>query len=266
MRLPLRRLLPVLALLAAVAAAAPSPASAAGAYNDFDCKPSKTRPLPVILVHGTFANAQINWVYIGPKLVDAGYCVFALDYGVLNGVGAAGDIRKSAAELRAYVNRVRRATGARKVQIVGHSQGGMMPRYYLRFLGGARHVEELVGISPSNHGTKTAEGVDSPACPACGQQATNSSLLRKLNRGREVEKGVDYTVIQTRLDETIIPYRSAFLEGPRSQVTNILLQRACPENTATHVTVAVDPVVVQWIRNALERSGPANPGFKPRCG
>jgi len=265
MQVPRRLLLVALALAVALAAVAPASASAAGAYNDFDCKPSRAHPLPVVLVHGTFANAQLNWVYIGPRLVRSGYCVFALDYGVRNGVGATEDIRKSAAELRAYVNRVRRATGAKQVQIVGHSQGGMMPRYYLRFLGGARYTEELVALAPSNHGTRTAEGVPYSGCPACAQQATNSSFLRKLNRGREVEKGVDYTVIQTRLDTTIVPYTSAFLDGPRAQVTNVLLQRACPRNVSTHVTVAVDPVVVQWIRNALERTGPANPRFRPRC-
>jgi triacylglycerol lipase len=266
MRIPRSLPLLALALVSAVAALAPASASAAGAYNDFDCQPSRSRPLPVVLVHGTFANGDLNWAYIAPKLVDAGYCVFALDYGVRNGVGGTADIRKSAAELRAYVTRVRRATGARRVQMVGHSQGGMMPRYYLRFLGGARYVEELVAIAPSNHGTKTAEGVSPDVCPACAQQATNSSFLRKLNRGRDVEKGVDYTVVQTRHDTTIVPYRSAFLSGPRAQVTNVLLQRACPRNASTHVTVVVDPVVVQWIRNALERPGPANPRFTPRCG
>ena len=263
MRIP--RLLLPLVLIAAAAALAPSPASAAGAYNDFDCKPSSARPYPVVLVHGTFTSGAVNWAYIGPRLARRGYCVFALDYGVRNGVGATDDIARSAAQLRTYVNRVRKATGKRRVQIVGHSQGGMMPRYYLRFLGGARYVEDMVAMAPSNHGTKTAEGVRSPECPACEQQATDSPFLRKLNRGREVERGVDYTVLQTRLDTTIIPYRSAFLEGPRSQVTNVLLQRACPKNISTHVTVAVDPVVVQWIQNALERSGPANPRFKPRC-
>ncbi|OEV22738.1 lipase, partial [Streptomyces nanshensis] len=40
-----------------------------------------------------------------------------------------------------------------QVDIVGHSQGGMMPRYYLKFLGGAPKVNALVGIAPSNHGT-----------------------------------------------------------------------------------------------------------------
>jgi triacylglycerol esterase/lipase EstA (alpha/beta hydrolase family) len=45
------------------------------------------------------------------------------------------------------------ATGAAKVDIVGHSQGGMMPRYYIRFLGGAATVHTLVGLAPSSHGT-----------------------------------------------------------------------------------------------------------------
>jgi|tagenome__1003787_1003787.scaffolds.fasta_scaffold20617351_1 triacylglycerol esterase/lipase EstA (alpha/beta hydrolase family) len=262
----MRRVLTTLLAACALVALVPGSASAAGGYNDFHCKTTKKRPLPVVLVHGTFADAALNWSYVAPRLARAGYCVFALDYGVVKGVGATGDIPKSAAELRAYVNRVRRATGAKRVQIVGHSQGGMMPRYYLRFLGGARYVEELVALSPSNHGTKVAEGIDTPDCPACEQQATNSPLLRKLNRGHEVEKGVDYTVVQTKLDQTVVPYTSAFLEGPRAQVTNVLVQRACPKNTASHASMAFDPVALQWIRNALDHSGPANPRFNPRCG
>ena len=258
----MRRVLTIALLALCVA---PASASAAGGYNDFDCKPSKKRPEPVVLVHGTFANGQLNWGYVAPKLAAGGWCVFALDYGVFHGVGATGDIHNSADELRAYVNRVRRATGAKKVKMVGHSQGGMMPRWYLRFLGGARYVDELVALAPSNHGTKIAEGINTPNCPACEQQATNSPLLRKLNRGHAVEKGVDYTVIQTKLDTTVVPYTSAFLDGPRAQVTNVLVQRACPGNKASHASLAFDPVALQWIRNALDHSGPANPRFKPRC-
>ena len=40
--------------------------------------------------------------------------------------------------------------------MVGHSQGGMMPRYYLKFLGGTAFVDDLVGMAPSNHGTTIA--------------------------------------------------------------------------------------------------------------
>ncbi|GAA2932476.1 hypothetical protein GCM10020221_30310 [Streptomyces thioluteus] len=60
---------------------------------------------------------------------------------------------KSAEQLSAYVDRVRAATGAGKVDLVGHSQGGMMPRYYLDFLGGGPKVNSLTGLAPSSHGT-----------------------------------------------------------------------------------------------------------------
>ena len=64
----------------------------------------------------------------------------------------------SAGELNAFVDKVLAATGAAEVDLVGHSQGGMMPRYYLKFLGGAAEVHTLVGLSPSNHGT-TLDGL-----------------------------------------------------------------------------------------------------------
>ena len=261
----LHSILLTLTAFLAVTAFAPASASAAGAYNDFDCKPSRSKPKPVVLVHGTFANARVNWFYMGPELAKRGWCVFALDYGRRFGVGATGDIRASARQLARYVTRVRRATGARRVKLVGHSQGGMMPRWYLRYLRGRRYADELIALAPSNHGTTRAVGTSYEACPACAQQATNSAFLRKLNRGREVERGVDYTVIQTRYDNTVVPYRSAFLRGPRAQLTNVLLQRRCPENRANHGSVAFDPLVRQWVVHALRRNGPADPRFRPNC-
>jgi triacylglycerol esterase/lipase EstA (alpha/beta hydrolase family) len=105
----------------------------------------------VILVHGTFEDMSDNWQALSPRLVNNGYCVFALNYGSFGGSGqvgiyATGEIAHSAEELCAFVDQVLAATHARKVDLVGHSQGGMMPRYYLRFLGGAAKVHTLVGL------------------------------------------------------------------------------------------------------------------------
>jgi pimeloyl-ACP methyl ester carboxylesterase len=88
-------------------------------------------------VNGTFANQDDNWQAASPLLANHGYCVFTFNYGGSSAaavVQGTGDIAASAGQLAAFVTRVRAATGAAKVDLVGHSQGGMMPRYYLKFL------------------------------------------------------------------------------------------------------------------------------------
>jgi triacylglycerol esterase/lipase EstA (alpha/beta hydrolase family) len=188
--------------------------------NDFTCRPSSAHPAPVVLVHGTFEGAADNWSTVSPQLKAAGYCVFALDYGNRG----TGDIAESAAQLARFVDAVLGATGARKVSLVGHSQGGMMPRHYIKFLDGARKVDDLVGLAPSNHGTTNPGAFVAGAtfCPACEQQRAGSEFLARLNAGDETPGGVSYTVVQTRYDEVVTPYTSAFLEGG-ANTANVLL-------------------------------------------
>jgi pimeloyl-ACP methyl ester carboxylesterase len=126
----------------------------------------------------------ISWNLISPALVQRGYCVFALGYGDR----ATGRIQRSARQLRRFIGKVRAATGGHKVAIVGHSQGGIMPRYLIKFLGGTKSISELVGLAPSNHGTTTpfARPVGEQfSCAACIQQIAGSRFLRRLNRGDE---------------------------------------------------------------------------------
>src|SRR4051795_2305202 len=149
-------------LLAAIAAAVLAlPATAASAATppptgaNVPCQPTAAHPEPVILVHGTAENMFDNWQAMSPALKAAGYCVYAFNYGSYRGSGAVGiygvgPIESSAAQLRDEVDAVRAQTHAAKVDLVGHSQGGMMPRYYIKNLGGANVVDDLVGLSPSN--------------------------------------------------------------------------------------------------------------------
>lgn len=230
--------------------------------NDFTCRPTPDKPLPVVLVHGTFADSFVSWQSLSPMLARDGYCVFALDYG-LRGTGP---IEASAAQLGAFIDQVLSATGAPKVSLVGHSQGGMMPRYYLRFLGGAAKVDELIGLAPSNHGTgQPLAPVVGPVCTACEQQVTGSPFLTNLNAGREVEPGVDYTNVVTRYDEVVIPYRSGYLTGPAAEVTNITLQDKCRLDFTEHLLIIYDYPALQWVKHALLRDGPASPSFRPFC-
>ena len=168
-------------------------------------------------------------------------------------------------------DRVLAATGARKVSMVGHSQGGMMPRYYVKFLGGLTKVDDLVGLVPSNHGTQDtgpgnplSESLTGALCPACAQQSAGSPFLTNLNAGDETPGHLSYTQITTRYDEVVTPYLSAYL-APGKKTTNITLQDLCPHDTSEHVIIPTDPVAIALVLNALGRKGPADPAFRPAC-
>lgn len=49
--------------------------------NDWNCKPTAAHPNPVLLSNGTTANAYENWSELSQQLADAGYCVFAGNFG-----------------------------------------------------------------------------------------------------------------------------------------------------------------------------------------
>jgi triacylglycerol lipase len=258
----------VLTVFAALCVAAPAnalepaPGISPPGANDWDCVPSAQHPAPVVLVHGTFGDMTVSWNMISPALALNGYCVFALDYG---NRGTA-RIEDSAAELAAFVDRVLAATGAARVSLVGHSQGGMMPRYYIKFLGGKDEVDDLVGLVPSNHGTTNplAPYAGDGGCVACDQQIAGSAFLTNLNAGDETPGSISYTQVTTRYDEVVTPYRSAYLAAG-SRTTNVTVQDRCPLDIAEHLGIIYDPVALEWVMNALGRTGPAAPNFVPRC-
>jgi pimeloyl-ACP methyl ester carboxylesterase len=237
--------------------------------DNWSCKPTSAHPYPVVLVNGTFANEDDNWQAASPLLYNNGYCVFTFNYGGTGDFTATGDIATSAGELGTFVSQVLAATGAAKVDLVGHSQGGMMPRYYLKFLGGAQYVNTLVALAPSNYGT-TLDGLTAlvtafglagivnsalnPLCTACVEQEQGSSFLDNLNAGGDTVAGVTYTVIESKYDEVVTPYTNAFLTG--SNVTNITLQNQCSLDLTDHLEIAADPIALADVLNALDPSDP----------
>ncbi|MGW8351634.1 esterase/lipase family protein [Streptomyces wedmorensis] len=250
-----------------------APTAVPSGADDWSCRPTAAHPRPVVLVHGTFENRYANWAGLAPELKRQGYCVYALNYGGAVGpVTGLGDIRDSARELAAFVDRVRAATGAAKVDLVGHSQGGMMPRHYLKNLGGTTKVDKLVALSPTNHGTSLL-GLGTMArviplgdeflgllCTACSQQITGSDFVTALNSPGETHPGVTYTVIATRYDEVVTPYTSSFLAAAPN-VTNQRVQDFCPDDSTEHLGISYDPVATRLVLNALD---PAH-AQRPAC-
>ena len=230
--------------------------------NEWTCRPTAERPFPAVIVHGTFGDRASLLDALSYSLKADGYCVFSLDYGNR----ATGPIEDSAAQLSDFVDRVLAATGASRVSMVGHSQGGMMPRFYIKYLGGDGKVEDLVGLSASNHGTTVGSGSGSGStsgCEACDQQAAGSDLLQALNSPDETPGDVDYTQVVTEYDEVVVPYTSGFLTGDRS--TNITLQDHCAADTADHVSIPMDRQAIAWVLEAFDRAGPADPTAPIGC-
>jgi triacylglycerol esterase/lipase EstA (alpha/beta hydrolase family) len=235
--------------------------------NDWTCKLTAVHPEPVVLVNGTLANMHDNWGAAAPLLANHGYCVYTFNYGGPSPdspVQSTGEIAASAEQLEGFTDTVLNATGAAKVDLVGHSQGGMMPRYYLKNLGGAAKVDKLVGLAPSNNGT-TLDGITElarqfgllapigqlldPACTACTEQLVGSKFLTDLNAGGETLPGVDYTVIETKDDEVVTPYTNAFLPAAPN-VRNITVQNQCALDASDHLEIAADPIAMADVLNA----------------
>lgn len=260
-------------MLAGAAAEALSPGASPPGSNNWDCKPTAAHPEPVVLVHGLLANMTDNWQTISPLLADHGYCVFALTYGAdpgllppLDQLGGLQPMEQSAPELGAFINRVLAATGAAKVDIVGHSEGATMPYYYMKVLGGAAKVARYVGLAPAFHGT-TMNGLSSllsviaagdpggsalvtQLCGSCQEFLPGSSFLASLDASAPALPGVAFTDIVTEFDEVVTPYTSGYLTGPN--VTNIAVQDQCPLDLADHAALAADPVAAQDVLNALD--------------
>jgi triacylglycerol esterase/lipase EstA (alpha/beta hydrolase family) len=182
-------------------------------------------------------------------------------------------MEQSAGELAAFVDRVLTATRARKVDIVGHSEGATMPDYYIEYLGGANKVDRYVGISGVKHGT-TLHGVATLAtevgtlffpgqpspqvgsCASCNEFVVGSDYIRAIE-ARAPARSVIYTNIATRYDELVSPYTSSFLTGPN--VTNITLQDNCALDFSDHLSIVSSPITGQYMLNALDPAHARSP-------
>ncbi len=217
----------VVALLVAVggmAVASPAGANTGGGWNDFRCRPSAIHPDPVVFAHGLGANGLEDFAYLSTILAGAGYCVFTPTYGgTALGAAVAGldSLPTAAEQLRYQVDSVRRASGAAKVDLVGHSEGSTVGAYYMKYLGGDTAVDRYVGFGTNYRGTtlygltaletqlNITDEIRALGCGACADFAPDSPFMRRLNAGGTAAvPGPHYTNVSSVNDEVVLPYTS----------------------------------------------------------
>ncbi|MFD4442807.1 esterase/lipase family protein [Nocardia sp. NPDC058519] len=170
---------------------------------------------PILFVHG-WQGADWNWDLMVSRFGDAGYSAahlrtFSYDTTQSNKV--------IAQEVKAEADALRAATGATKIDIISHSMGGVNSRWYLKFLDGARYVDDWVSIGGPNHGTEIAYGCWDYSCE---DMRPGSSLLTQLNSGDETPGSVKYGSWWSPCDEIINPDESVILNGAANTRTGCI--------------------------------------------
>ena len=242
-----RRFLSVIATSCAVAAGLLVPAAAANAV---------TRD-PVVLVAGTFSPAFASEP-MARRLRNDGYSVTIFELPTLG----TQDINKSAQALGAFVDGVRSRTGAAKVDLIAHSQGGLVSRAYIKNHGGATKIDSNIMLGTPNQGTSIANIINFWAkCAgvvACNQMAVGSAFLNDLNAGDDTIGSVRYTSIRTLQDELVRPVNNARLNDG---TVNVLIQSKCWARVVGHVGLIIDGTVYSAARQALE----GRTSISPNC-
>jgi hypothetical protein len=155
-----------------------------------------------------------------------------------------------------------------------------MPNWYVRFLGGAKVVDDYVGMTTLWEGTNpaglatlnglaTTFGLD-PAlvptidrvCSSCRQFLQGSKFFQRLHARGVNAKRVTYTNIVTKNDELVMPYTSGLM-APAPNVTNVVLQDFCQLDQAEHLSVMVDPVTAGFVYRALDPERAPEPPCVP---
>jgi hypothetical protein len=220
----------------------------------------------VLLVPGTTLDPTSNysWNYErGLSTLGIPWCALTLPYEALGDVATAG-------EYVVYAIRTMYHESGHQVDILGYSQGGMVPRWALRFWPDTRTmVKSFVAIDPSNHGTLDASVLCNVVCPpAMWQQATGSHFLDALNSYDETFPGIDYTVVYSRTDEIVVPnfdaQGSSSLHTGSGSIENIAVQQICPLDPSEHLLMGTaDPVAYALATDALVHSDLADPAEVP---
>lgn len=198
----------------------------------WQARPTLDRPYPVVLIHGTISSKNV-WQNLVLRLREDNFVVFAPDFGV----HGTQDIPTSAEDVGAYIEQVREATGAEQVDVVGHSQGGLLARYWINEMGGEDVVHHLVSLGAPHRGT-TLMGMLGPLLTtemtqrmaaatirrvfgAAGmQQIIGSPLMDTLAASPDTRPHIRYTCLATRNDSTVVPHENAFLSEREDAVVH----------------------------------------------
>ncbi|MEU5973504.1 alpha/beta fold hydrolase [Streptomyces sp. NPDC047315] len=217
---------------------APPKAPAARSGSDEPGAAAVTGPRPVIMLHGLVDNRSV-FVLLRRFLARHGWSrLECLNYSPLTC-----DIRAAADLLGRHVEEICARTGREDVDVVGHSLGGLIARYYVQRLGGDRRVRTLVTLGTPHSGTTVAALAS--AHPIVRQMRPDSPVIAEL---AEATPGcrTRFVSVWSELDQLMAPVETARLDHPDLIVENVRV------SGIGHLALLVHPAVAARVQQALQ--------------
>jgi pimeloyl-ACP methyl ester carboxylesterase len=203
--------------------------------------PREAKP-PVVLLHGFIDNRSV-FVLLRRSLAQHGrQQIESLNYSPLTC-----DIRTAAALLGRHIEEICERTGSRQVDVVGHSLGGLIARYYVQRLGGDTRVRTLVTLGTPHSGTRVAPLAN--AHPIVRQMRPGSEVLEELTLPAPGCR-THFVSFWSDLDHLMDPLETACVEHPDLTVENVRV------SGIGHLALPVHPAVAAGIRRALDTALP----------
>ncbi|MFC9113233.1 MULTISPECIES: esterase/lipase family protein [Streptomyces] len=206
--------------------------------------PVRAKP-PVVLLHGFIDNRSV-FVLLRRSLAQHGrQQIESLNYSPLTC-----DIRIAAELLGRHIEQVCERTGSTRVDVVGHSLGGLIARYYVQRLGGDRRVRTLVTLGTPHSGTRVAPLAN--AHPIVRQMRPGSPVLEELAQPAPGCR-TRFVAFWSDLDHIMDPLETACVEHPDLTAVNVRV------SGVGHLALPVHPAVATGIRQALDTAHPGEP-------
>jgi pimeloyl-ACP methyl ester carboxylesterase len=160
-------------------------------------------PRPIIVLHG-YAMNRANFRPLARRLAAAGLGpVLGFEYWTL------GKTSTAAKRLAEYVEEVRARTECDQVDLIGHSMGGVVGRYYVSLLDGDGAVANLVTLGSPHAGTD----VSAIGIGHAGKELVGGSAMQQRLDAAPRPSRTRMTVVWSRADALVPGARHARVTG-----------------------------------------------------
>jgi hypothetical protein len=213
--------------------------------------PTEAKP-PVLLLHGFIDNRSV-FVLLRRSLAQHGrQQIESLNYSPLTC-----DIRAAAELLGRRIEEICERTGAGQIDVVGHSLGGLIARYYVQRLGGDARVRTLVTLGTPHSGTRVMPVAD--AHPIVRQMRPGSPVLEELTLPAP-DCRTHFVGFWSDLDHVMDPPETACIDHPDLTAQNVRV------TGIGHLALPVHPAVANGIRQVLDTARPGEPSTEHTAG